>query len=80
MAPRNKRCRNCPKPKPLEPKPETVIVVTSEEESRRIWGNIQAATALSIGLMEGYVQLGLPGKSNEAVAALRDRLETLIES
>jgi hypothetical protein len=78
MAPRNKRCRNCPKP----PKQETpaVIVVTSEDESKHIWDNIQAATALSIGLMEGYVQLGLPGKSSEAIMALRDRLETLIES
>jgi hypothetical protein len=56
------------------------LVLSSEGEGKRIWEHVQTATALCIGMMEGYVQFGLSGASRDALAALRIRLDALIES
>ncbi len=87
MAPRNRRCRNCP-PRGVVASvsvavpavPTTVTVtVASEDEAQRIWNHVQTATALCIGAMEGYVQLKLPGVDRETIQALRDRLNALLD-
>ena len=79
MAPRNKQpCRNCPK-KITSPPPTVVeVTISSESEAKKIWGNILSASALSIGLIETYIQLDLPGMNIASIRALRTRLDTLI--
>jgi hypothetical protein len=81
MPPRNKRCHNCPQPV-IKPVPPTTInlVLSSEGEGKRIWEHVETATALCIGMMEGYMQFGLSGASREALLALRTRLDSLIDS
>ena len=86
MPPRNKRnkvCPTCPTVPATVPAKKidtpVSIIISSETEAIRIWSTVQATTALSVGLMEGYVQMGLPGMSHDAIVALIGRLNALLD-
>lgn len=55
----------------------TTIVLASAEEATKIWNHILTATALCVGTLEAYAQLGLLGSSSEALTALSGRLLAL---
>jgi len=54
------------------------LVVGVPGESARLWSHVTFGTGTCIGMIEGYLALGMPGDPLPGVTALRDRLNKII--
>lgn len=88
MAPRTQRrpCRTCPqsqqyvKTKAL-PATNTIttVVLSSATEGNKLWRHVAVGTGTCVNMIEQYTELEVPGVSLDALIALRDRLQAVIE-
>ena len=83
---RTRRCRNCPEPAtPAKAQQPQVItkftgktldpnLVTQQTESARLWNHVLFGTGTCVGMIEGYVSMGLPGDPLPQIKLLINRL------
>jgi hypothetical protein len=85
-----RRCRNCPDAQPAAVQPVQVAatqiatklagkkfdnnLLTRPGESDRLWNHVLFGTATCVGMIEGYVALGLPGNPHPQIVELVQRL------
>jgi hypothetical protein len=55
------------------------VLVTSAGESELLWKHVLYGTETCIWMIEGYVDLKLPGNPVDRLTKMRDRINRLIE-
>jgi hypothetical protein len=92
---RSRRCRNCPDAQPAIAQPVQDAVtklapklsgkrldndlLTRAGESDRLWNHVLFGTATCVGMIEGYVALGLPGNPQPQIVELIRRLSNVVK-
>lgn len=87
---RTRRCRNCPDPAPpvkAQSPPPAVAkyagktldpnLVNRSDESARLWNHVLFGTGTCVGMIEGYVSMGLPGDPLPQIDLLIKRLSAV---
>jgi len=56
------------------------IVLSSENEARRLWGQAMVGTTSFVTMIESYCNFGVPGVPVDAINALATRLQQTVKT
>lgn len=86
MAPRNTRpnqtgpCKTCPQKQAMPPALRVAIQSLPEQQGQYLWSHVVFGTGTCISMIEGYAKHGMPGANANAIHALRDRLNGVLDA
>lgn len=75
-----KNCPTCPTSRAMAAAspPARTLAITSQGEGDRLWKHVLFGTMTCVTMIEGYVDLGMPGDCAQGIATLRDRLDAVL--